>query len=97
MNKFIIHLIEDLIEKKYSAKLIMVFIWLFLKIKENGGEYTINNLDLAHLFKTSSSTIGLDIRNCGIFNCDSTKNRISVYKIKHEIELKLSRYEVNNE
>ena len=63
-----------------------MYVWLFMKIMENDGEFSIDNLSLAFMFKTSSSEIGIRLRKCGLFDCVSkTKTSLPVYKIKPEI------------
>ncbi len=43
-EKFIIKLIEEKLEQKFPIKQIVLWIWLLLKIKENGGQFSIDNL-----------------------------------------------------
>lgn len=63
-----------------------MYVWMMMKIVENSGEFSIDNLSLAFMFKTSSSEIGIRLRQCGLFDCVSkTKTSLSVYKIKPEI------------
>lgn len=87
MTKFIINMIEEKLLQQFSAKQILSFVWIIMKIIENGGELQMNNLELSQVMKTSHHETKMAIRDSGLFDVEKVQGTAkTIYKLKPEIK-----------